>query len=134
MAVARSAPQPSSPPRSPLGQWSKRLSKRAFKRTAQPAGPAPCWSSRSEGARGSGIFKGCQRPFRRGYSAPNKRSDDSDAILHHEPRVLLNEVEVSDEQAGEGLLLVTIDYTVRATNSRYNLVYPFYLREATGAQ
>ena len=56
----------------------------------------------------------------------------SDAVLHHEPRVLLNEVEVSDEQAGDGLLLVTIDYTVRATNSRYNLVYPFYLREATG--
>ena len=55
-------------------------------------------------------------------------------MLHHEPRVLLNEVEVSDAQAGDGLLLVTIDYTVRATNSRYNLVYPFYLREATGAQ
>ena len=54
----------------------------------------------------------------------------SDAILNHEPRVLLNSVEVSDERAGEGLLLVEIDYQVRATNSRYNLVYPFYLREA----
>ena len=56
----------------------------------------------------------------------------SAAILHHEPRVTLNEVEVSDQQASEGLLLVQIDYTVRATNSRYNLVYPFYLREAAG--
>ena len=56
----------------------------------------------------------------------------SDAILDHEPRVLLNEVEVSDERADEGLLLITIDYTVRATNSRFNLVYPFYLREASG--
>ena len=54
----------------------------------------------------------------------------SDAILNHEPRVLLNSVEVSDERAGEGLLLIEIDYQVRATNSRYNLVYPFYLREA----
>ncbi len=54
------------------------------------------------------------------------------AILLHEPRVRLNEVEVSDEQAGDGLLLVQIDYSVRATNSRYNLVYPFYLREANG--
>jgi len=26
--------------------------------------------------------------------------------------------------------MIAIDYTVRATNSRYNLVYPFYLREA----
>ena len=54
----------------------------------------------------------------------------SDAILNHEPRVLLNSVEVSDERAGEGLLLIEIDYQVRATNSRYNLVFPFYLREA----
>ena len=53
-----------------------------------------------------------------------------DAILNHEPRVLLNSVEVSDERAGEGLLLIEIDYQVRATNSRYNLVFPFYLREA----
>ena len=37
-----------------------------------------------------------------------------------------------DIEQSLGLLLVTIDYTVRATNSRYNLVYPFYLREATG--
>lgn len=57
----------------------------------------------------------------------------SDAILNHEPRVLLNGVEVSDERAGEGLLLIEIDYQVRATNSRYNLVYPFYLREAASA-
>ena len=57
----------------------------------------------------------------------------SDAILNHEPRVLLNAVEVSDERAGEGLLLIEIDYQVRATNSRYNLVYPFYLREAASS-
>jgi uncharacterized protein len=56
----------------------------------------------------------------------------ADAILNHEPRVVLNEVDISDEQAGEGLLTITIDYTVRATNSRFNLVYPFYLREASG--
>ena len=55
----------------------------------------------------------------------------SDAILHHEPRVRLDEVRVSADQAGEGVLLVEIDYTVRATNSRFNYVYPFYLREAS---
>ncbi len=55
----------------------------------------------------------------------------TNAILDHEPRVQLEAVDVSDERAGEGLLLITIDYTVKATNSRYNLVYPFYLREAT---
>ena len=48
--LARTAARPSSPPRSPLGQQLKRQSKRVFKRTAQPAGPNPCWSSGSEGA------------------------------------------------------------------------------------
>ena len=57
----------------------------------------------------------------------------ADAILNHEPRIRLNGVEVSDERAGEGVLLVSIDYSVRATNSRYNMVYPFYLNEATPA-
>lgn len=55
----------------------------------------------------------------------------ADAILHHEPRVELNEVQVSEHQAAEGVLMIRVDYTVRATNSRFNLVYPFYLREAT---
>ena len=54
----------------------------------------------------------------------------SDAILHHEPRIALQGVEVSEHRAAEGILMIAIDYTVRATNSRYNLVYPFYLREA----
>lgn len=54
------------------------------------------------------------------------------AILNHEPRIRLEEVDISDARAGEGLLVITVDYTVRATNSRFNLVYPFYLREASG--
>ena len=44
--------------------------------------------------------------------------------------MLLNEVDVSGQRADEGVLLIAIDYTVRATNSRYNMVYPFYLAEA----
>ncbi|MFN0195038.1 MAG: GPW/gp25 family protein [Aestuariivirga sp.] len=55
----------------------------------------------------------------------------ADAILHHEPRITLNEIDVSESGAESGLLLIAIDYTVRATNSRYNMVYPFYLNEAT---
>lgn len=53
------------------------------------------------------------------------------AILHHEPRISLNDIEVSESEAEAGLLLINIDYTIRATNSRYNMVYPFYLNEST---
>ncbi|MGE3512330.1 MAG: GPW/gp25 family protein [Vicinamibacterales bacterium] len=59
------------------------------------------------------------------------RSVVADAILHHEPRIVLNEIEVSDSRAVEGILLIRLDYTVRTTNSRYNMVYPFYIQEAT---
>jgi phage baseplate assembly protein W len=59
------------------------------------------------------------------------RSVIADAILHHEPRITLNGIDVAEGGTVDGLLLITIDYTVRATNSRYNMVYPFYLQEAT---
>jgi phage baseplate assembly protein W len=54
----------------------------------------------------------------------------ADAILHHEPRIAVNDIEVSEHGMRDGLLLIHIAYTVRATNSRYNMVYPFYLQEA----
>jgi phage baseplate assembly protein W len=59
------------------------------------------------------------------------RSFIEDAIVHHEPRIALNSVDVSESGAEAGLLLISIDYTIRATNSRYNMVYPFYVNEAT---
>ena len=54
----------------------------------------------------------------------------SDAILNHEPRVRADDVDVDQSAADPGLLLITIDYTERSTNNRYNMVYPFYLNEA----
>jgi phage baseplate assembly protein W len=54
----------------------------------------------------------------------------SDAVLYHEPRITLNGVDVSESESQPGLLLIELDYTVRSTNSRYNMVYPFYLNEA----
>jgi Bacteriophage baseplate protein W len=53
----------------------------------------------------------------------------SDAILFHEPRIILNDLDISESDTEAGLLLIRIDYTIRATNSRYNMVYPFYLNE-----
>lgn len=52
------------------------------------------------------------------------------AILYHEPRIDLLEVVFHDEQEAEGLILIEIMYSVRGTNSRENMVYPFYKNEA----
>jgi len=54
------------------------------------------------------------------------------AILYYEPRIQLKNVFViqSDgQEAIEGRVEITVDYLVRTTNSRYNFVYDFYLKE-----
>ncbi len=53
-----------------------------------------------------------------------------EAITEWEPRVEIEKIEVSTEEADQGRLLISIDYRVRRTNNRFNLVYPFYLKEA----
>lgn len=53
------------------------------------------------------------------------------AIIKHEPRIDLLELELNSEQETEGVLLLEISYRIRSTNSRSNYVYPFYLEEGT---
>ena len=50
------------------------------------------------------------------------------AILYFEPRIDLEKVELVPEPL-EGRILITVDYTVKGTNSRSNFVYPFYIEE-----
>lgn len=53
-----------------------------------------------------------------------------DAILFQEPRIIVNEVIINrDDNAGT--VFIEIDFTVRRTNSRSNIVFPFYLNEGT---
>ena len=54
----------------------------------------------------------------------------SEAILYHEPRVELNAVNLDVDRQIEGLILIKIDYSIPASNTRFNMVYPFYLQEA----
>lgn len=56
------------------------------------------------------------------------------AILYHEPRIEPLEINIDDSFIYEGRLMIEIDYMIRATNSRYNMVYPFYLEEGTEIQ
>lgn len=52
------------------------------------------------------------------------------AILYHEPRIELESVELSDDGL-DGVVMIGIVYRVRATNSRFNFVFPYYKQEAT---
>jgi len=53
------------------------------------------------------------------------------AILYYEPRIDVDRIELEDSGELDGRILIIIDYTVRATNSRFNFVFPFYKKEAT---
>lgn len=51
------------------------------------------------------------------------------AILYHEPRIRLNRLDLSLSDQLEGVVNITVIYTILSTNSRFSLVYPFYLQE-----
>ncbi|HKQ79342.1 MAG TPA: GPW/gp25 family protein [Blastocatellia bacterium] len=49
-----------------------------------------------------------------------------EALLFNEPRIDVRDVQAETQEGGE-VLLISIDYEVRATNNVFNIVYPFYL-------
>lgn len=53
------------------------------------------------------------------------------AILYHEPRIDVIRIDISETDPLEGRLVIKIDYRIRATNSRTNVVFPFYKGEGT---
>ncbi|MCP4898073.1 MAG: GPW/gp25 family protein [bacterium] len=50
-----------------------------------------------------------------------------EAVRDWEPRVELEQVRAETDAEDETRVTVSIDYRVRPTNSRFNLVFPFYL-------
>lgn len=53
------------------------------------------------------------------------------AILYHEPRINILSIEIDAQEELEGEVLIQINYEVRNTNTRSNMVFPFYKGEAT---
>lgn len=53
------------------------------------------------------------------------------AILYHEPRIDVEKIDFSETDRLAGEVRIQIDYTVRATNSRRNFVFPFYKGEGS---
>jgi len=48
------------------------------------------------------------------------------AILVYEPRIKVVNLNIDTPDPNEGTLNILLEYEVRATNSRFNLVFPFY--------
>lgn len=47
-------------------------------------------------------------------------------ILIHEARIRVIELRIDSPDPNDGTLKILLEYEVRATNSRFNLVFPFY--------
>ena len=84
--------------------------------------------------RGERLFHpdfGCD--LRRFQFAPNNRVTllhiqemVETAVRKFEPRITLINVDVNMGGIIDGKLVLTLNYTINATNSRYNMVYPYY--------
>lgn len=85
-----------------------------------------------------------ERPFHQGFGSgmadfmfesgdlgilADLQEDLSNAIIEYESRVDLENINIQFEDVAMGKLKVTIEYVIRETNTRSNLVYPFYLNE-----
>lgn len=53
------------------------------------------------------------------------------ALLNFEPRITFLNTEVLEQNDANGLLHINIHYKVIITNSRHNIVFPYYLIEGT---
>lgn len=51
------------------------------------------------------------------------------ALVAHEPRIDVLSVDVAAAPGQRNVLLIRVDYRVRANNARGNLVYPFFITE-----
>jgi len=56
------------------------------------------------------------------------------AILFFEPRVTVESIVANSSDAYHGRLDFLIVYTIISTNTRHNIVYPFYFREGSDVQ
>jgi uncharacterized protein len=62
-----------------------------------------------------------------GETSGRVASEVRQALILWEPRIDLLDVSARPDEAEPTRLLIHIQYRVRATNNRFNLVYPFYL-------
>lgn len=51
------------------------------------------------------------------------------ALSKFEPRITVDSIEINSNQDEPNILYLDINYTVRTNNTRYNMVFPFYLEK-----
>lgn len=50
-----------------------------------------------------------------------------EALIQWEPRIILEKVEANPDEDDDARISINIEYKIRAVNTFFNMVYPFYL-------
>ncbi len=53
------------------------------------------------------------------------------AIIKYEPRIKLHQVLLDESDYLDGVIKIKLDYTIPLTNTRFNMVFPYYKVEGT---
>lgn len=53
------------------------------------------------------------------------------AIIKYEPRILLHDVIIDESEYLDGIIKINLDYSIETSNTRFNLVFPYYKVEGT---
>lgn len=53
------------------------------------------------------------------------------AILYHEPRIILEDIMITTDKVLDGVVEISLEYTIIKTNRRNNIVFPYYIIEGT---
>lgn len=51
------------------------------------------------------------------------------AIIYHEPRIDVDKISIQKANIDQGRFEILIEFIIRSTNSRSNMVFPFYANE-----
>lgn len=68
------------------------------------------------------------------HTLTHLRSLIADAVLRHEPRIALEDVQFDVSGQADGILRITLVCLIRQTNTRSNMVFPFYMGEGTNVR
>jgi hypothetical protein len=53
------------------------------------------------------------------------------AVKYYEPRIDVDSIDISTDDMLDGKLMINIQYTIKTSNTRSNMVYPYYILEGT---
>ena len=62
------------------------------------------------------------------------KGEIEDAVRKYEPRIRIDELTIDTTDSVDGRLMVSLSYIIRTTNSRSNMVFPFYFAEGTNVR